>query len=160
MRMRRKGLIQGYIKVPEYTKKGRKHLHILFRGEYISQMYAAIIWQEIHKAKIVDIRQVKFKGDPKRVASYMAKYMSKESAGRYSWSWGWVWKGFCKDWTRFISLFGYHQYLGDVATFAQLLEIWRFFLHHETSQPFHEYLDSLTPSREQWLEYRKYSFGF
>lgn len=99
MRMVRRGLVQGYIKVPEHTESGRLHLHILYRGSYLSQVLLSTWWSEIHQSKIVDIRSFRpFKGR-KPVASYMAKYMSKDGAGKYSYSWGWVWRGFCRDWT-------------------------------------------------------------
>ncbi len=98
MRMVRRGLLAGYIRVPETASDGRKHLHILFRGSYVEQSLIKKWWEEIHQSTIVDIRLVKLGREPRRVANYMAKYMSKESAGRYSWSWGWVWRGFCKDW--------------------------------------------------------------
>ncbi len=98
-RLDRRGLAQEYIRVLEYTKKGRKHLHVLFRGDYIEQATLSAWWNEIHRAKIVDIRLVRMNRGVKKVASYMAKYCSKENAGRLSWSWGWVWKGFCRDWT-------------------------------------------------------------
>lgn len=98
MRMIRRGLLQGYIKVPEMGADGRKHLHVLFRGSYVEQRLIKEWWSQIHNSEIVDIRLLKPYGNPRRVASYMAKYMSKEAAGRYSWSWGWVWRGFCQDW--------------------------------------------------------------
>jgi len=99
MRMVRRGLLQGYIKVPEQTDDGRMHLHVLFRGSFIEQSLIKHWWSQIHQSDIVDIRLVKTYGKPRKIASYMAKYMSKELAGRYSWSWGWVWRGFCRDWT-------------------------------------------------------------
>lgn len=98
MRMQRRGLIHGYIKVNELTVAGRLHLHVLFRGKYIAQRLLSSWWSEIHGAPVVDIRSWRpFRGK-KAIASYMAKYMSKENAGRYSWSWGWVWRGFARDW--------------------------------------------------------------
>ena len=100
MRLQRRGLISAYIKVPELSKNGKQHLHVIFRGEYIAQAMISEMWQEIHKAKIVDIRKVNMKRGKKGLASYMAKYMSKENIFRYSWSWSWVWRGFVKDWTR------------------------------------------------------------
>lgn len=98
MRLLRRGLISGYIKVPETTESGMVHLHILFRGKYISQAVISYWWEQIHQSPVVDIRLLKAYGNNKRIASYMAKYMSKELSGRYSWSWGWVWRGFCRDW--------------------------------------------------------------
>lgn len=98
MRLKRRGLTVNYIKVPEYGEDGRRHLHILYRGSYIEQQLIKSMWSEIHQSSIVDIRLVRVGSRPGRVAAYLAKYMSKEAAGRYSWSWGWVWKGFCHDW--------------------------------------------------------------
>lgn len=98
MRLQRRGLIKGYIKVPELSKNGKQHLHVLFRGSYIEQALISQWWQELHHAKVVDIRRVKYGNSRRRVAGYMAKYMSKENSFRYSWNWGWVWRGFCKDW--------------------------------------------------------------
>lgn len=99
MRLIRRGLMQGYIKVPEVSSGGRNHLHVLFRGSYIEQQLIKSMWTDIHHSSIVDIRIVSPRRHPRALASYMAKYMSKELAGRYSWSWGWVWRGFCRDWT-------------------------------------------------------------
>ena len=98
-RLDRRKLALDYIRVQEYTKAGRKHLHVLFRGSYIEQGLLKAWWTEIHQASIVDIRLVKFGRSPGKIASYMAKYCAKENAGRLSWSWTWVWKGFCRDWT-------------------------------------------------------------
>ena len=129
MRAKRRGLIQGYIKVPELTKEGRVHLHILFRGEYISQKLISKWWEEIHRAKIVDIRAVKPRGGKRRVAAYVAKYMSKEGAGRYSWSWGWVWKGFCKDWQLWKRYWSHWFEKQGVTTFKNCLLGWQLWLH-------------------------------
>jgi hypothetical protein len=99
MRLKRRGLVEGYIKVPEASKNGKQHLHVLFRGEYIAQAMLSEWWEEIHQAKVVDIRQVKQRRSKGQLAAYMAKYMSKDNFFRYSWSWNWVWRGFVKDWT-------------------------------------------------------------
>ena len=98
MRLKRRGLITGYIKVPERSKSGKQHLHILIRGKYISQAYISQAWQEIHHAKVIDIRRTRAKSR-RALAAYMAKYLSKDSTYRYSWSWEWVWRGFVRDWT-------------------------------------------------------------
>lgn len=100
MRLQRRGLIEGYIKVPELSKNGKQHLHVLFRGEYIAQAMISEMWNKIHGAKIVDIRRVKGGRTKAQLASYMAKYMSKDNFFRYSWSWSWVWRGFVKDWEK------------------------------------------------------------
>ena len=128
MRLKRRHLIEGYIKVPELTKGGRLHLHILFRGSYISQSLISKWWEEIHKSKIVDIRFVKLNRGKHKVAGYMAKYMSKESAGRYSWSWGWVWRGFCRHWTIYKRYWWRHFNVEGKTTFRNCLVGWRLWL--------------------------------
>lgn len=96
MRLARRGLITGYIKVTERTKAGLLHLHVLFRGSFVAQAYLSQVWKQIHGAEIVDIRKAYGKTG---VASYLAKYMSK-AGERYSWSWGWVYRGFSGVWIR------------------------------------------------------------
>lgn len=128
MRMQRRGLITGYIKVPEYTQEGRQHLHVLFRGSYIAQWLLSLWWQDIHHSKVVDIRSFRpFKGK-KRTASYMAKYMSKESAGRYSWSWGWVWRGFCGHWTLWKRYWWKNFHVEGKNGFSNCLVGWKWWL--------------------------------
>lgn len=129
MRMKRRGLIHGYIKVPELTKSGLPHLHVLFRGSYISQRLLSIWWQEIHQSKIVDIRSFRPYRGKKRTAAYMAKYMSKEGAHRYSWSWGWVWRGFCKDWSWWKHYWHRWYEVEGKTTFSNCLAGWQFWLH-------------------------------
>lgn len=128
MRMKRRGLIQGYVKVPELTKEGRKHLHVLFRGSFIPQATLSLWWSQIHNSKIVDIRLVKVSRQHTRVAGYMAKYMSKETAGHYSWSWGWVWKGFCLDWQIYKRFWWAHIHREGETTFRNLLAGWNSWL--------------------------------
>lgn len=94
MRLRRRNLLTDYFKVREFTKAGRPHLHVLFRGRYIPQPLVSKWWAEIHGSSVVDIRTVK----GANMARYLSKYMSKDERARYSWSWGWVWRGFSKDW--------------------------------------------------------------
>lgn len=94
-RLRRRSLCSGYVKVMEYTKAGLPHLHLVIRGPWLSQSWLSQQWAEIHLSPIVDVRRVQRKDG---AASYLAKYMGKSSAARYSWSWDWVWRGFVKDW--------------------------------------------------------------
>ncbi len=129
MRMLRRGLISGYIKVPELTKAGKAHLHILFRGKYIAQKLISQWWAEIHKSGVVDIRAFRPYGGKRRVANYMAKYMSKESAGRYSWSWGWVWRGFAGHWTLWKRYWSFYFEREGKTTFKNCLLGWQFWLH-------------------------------
>lgn len=128
MRLKRRGLIKGYIKVPELSKNGKQHLHILFRGSYIEQRLISAWWQELHHAKIVDIRAAGKPGSGKKLASDMASYMSKANAFRYSWNWDWVWHGFCRDWKDLKRMW---RDLNDAAagySFEDLLRWWRLWL--------------------------------
>jgi len=128
MRLKRRGLIKGYIKVPELSKNGKQHLHVLFRGSYIEQQLLSHWWQEIHHAKIVDIRKARYGRGNKGIASDMASYMAKANLYRYSWNWDWVWRGFVKDWTRLKRLF--RQVEGDICSqnIGHLLRLWRLML--------------------------------
>ncbi len=125
MRLKRRGLIKGYIKVPEVGKNGKQHLHVLFRGSYIEQALISHWWQELHKAKIIDIRAVRRGSDPKKLASDMASYMSKPNHLRYSWNWDWVWRGFVSDWAKLKKLIC--LYYGQISGKAVhvLLHLWR-----------------------------------
>lgn len=150
MRLQRRGLIQAYIKIPELSKNGKQHLHIIFRGEYIAQAMISELWQELHKAKVVDIRQVNRRRSKKDLAAYMAKYMAKDNFFRYSWSWSWVWRGFCKHWERLKRTWRYHQSLGIKATFQDALLVWRHFLRMKRPGPLLRFLDEWQPSDEEY----------
>ena len=130
MRLKRRGLIEGYIKVPEPSKNGKQHLHILFRGSYIDQAYLSQLWQEIHHAKIIDIRKVRTGSDKRKLASDMASYMSKENLYRYSFSWGWVWRGFVRDWTVLKKWWHTYNALFKPRSFQWLLNQWRLCLEY------------------------------
>jgi hypothetical protein len=128
MRLKRRHLVEGYIKVPEASKNGKQHLHVLFRGEYIAQAMLSEWWQEIHRAKVVDIRQVHKKRGKRHLAAYMAKYLSKENFFRYSWSWNWVWRGFVKDWTKLKRGVRDICEMSDLKFTPALLFLWRLVL--------------------------------
>ena len=150
MRLQRRGLIDAYIKVPEMSKNGKQHLHLIFRGQYIAQAYLSDQWQEIHKAKIVDIRKVHFKRGKKGLAAYMAKYMAKENVYRYSWSWSWVWKGFCGHWTRLKHTWSYYNSYSGNSPFYELLRIWRHFVKQKIPDPLLQWLDEWQPTAEEY----------
>jgi len=117
MRLRRRGLVTDYIRCPELTKSGLRHDHIIFRGSYIEQAYLSTLWGRIHHSPVVDIRRV---GGRHRLACYLANYLAKSPAGRYSYSWNWVWKGFARSWKilkRFSREMGWD--------YRELLTIWR-----------------------------------
>lgn len=95
MRLLRRKLLVDYIRCPELTTGGLRHEHILFRGHYIDQVYLSVLWYSIHKAEVVDIRKA---WGRRGLACYLADYLAKAPAGRYSYSWGWVWRGYAKSW--------------------------------------------------------------
>lgn len=124
MRLKRRGLMKGYIKVPELSKNGKQHLHVLFRGSYIDQVLISQWWMEIHHAKIVDIRAVHRGSSRRKLASDMASYMSKPNQYRYSWNWDWVWKGFCKDWTELKRRVSSFALVGCYTPFKEIIAFW------------------------------------
>lgn len=97
MALRRRGVMKDYLRVPEITKAGKIHLHVIYRGTYLEQGILSSMWLKYSGASVVFIQRVYRE---RGCASYLAKYMAKarENAGNYSWSWGWVWRGFCRDW--------------------------------------------------------------
>ena len=128
MRLKRRDLIQGYIKVPERSKNGKQHLHVLFRGKYIEQAMISSWWQEIHKAKVVDIRRAGKGRSPRGLAADMASYMTKENHFRYSWNWDWVWRGFVKDYQRLKKLYKYVFSDVNLVGFQEFIKWWRLWL--------------------------------
>ena len=138
MRLLRRGLIQGYIKVPELNRSGQQHLHVLFRGSYIEQVLLGKWWKEIHHATIVDICAVQHGANPRKIASDMASYMSKSNAFRYSWSWGWVWRGFCKDWAELKKRTRPLGVLASIQTFQELLRFWENCLRRGTAKAIYD----------------------
>lgn len=135
MRLKRRGLMQDYLRVIEMKSTSRDHIHVIYRGKYIPQEYLSQLWNKIHQSPIVDIRSIRpWKTDRQRVASYLAKYMSKELWRRYSWSWGWVYKGFVKVWQKALRLFRHFQFLHpENKSFHRFLGFWRDHLHGKTT---------------------------
>ena len=87
------------------TNEGYGVLHVLYVGPYIPQGWLSRNWDEIHGAKIVDIRKVK---GEKRLARYLiSNYLVNQTFVRMSWSWGWVFRGFVGWWKKFIKKYGY-----------------------------------------------------
>lgn len=117
MRLKRRNLVTSYIRVPEKTQSGLRHDHIIFRGSYIEQRYLSYLWAQIHGSPIVDIRRVT---GSHRLACYLANYLAKSPAGRYSYSWSWVWRGFAKSWKL---LKAYSREVGW--DYQKLLTTWR-----------------------------------
>lgn len=115
-RLRRRGLVEGYVWVGEYTKSGLKHYHVLLRGQYIAQAMLSTWWEELTGAKVVDIRWVRSK---KGMARYLVKYMVKDLA-RYAWDWQWVFRGFVRVWEALKK-----SCFASGISYGNLLAIWR-----------------------------------
>ena len=71
----RKGLKRPpFLAVFEATQKGRPHLHILLRLDYVSQAWFSARMDRLARSPIVDIRRVH---NHRGAARYMAKYLAK-----------------------------------------------------------------------------------
>jgi len=89
------------------TNEGNGVLHIVFWGEYVPQPWLSRTWEELHGAKIVDIRVLH--GNTKGIAAYLAsQYLSTQEASyvRLSYSRGWVCRGFVKHWRNLWDILG------------------------------------------------------
>jgi len=112
-RIRRKYGKFEYNCVKELTKDGLEHLHIVYRGRYMSQKWLSDAWNDIHHAKIVYIARLYSWS----LAKHLARYFIKEGFGRFWSSWNWVYRGFLKDWKRlvhekgFMALNYWHRWL-------------------------------------------------
>lgn len=105
-RARRKFGTFEYVKIQEFTESGLKHLHIIYRGEYMPQSWISQAWADIHSAPIVWIEKVKTWS--KGLGSYVSKYIAKSESGHLSTSWNWIYRGSCRDWKAFV-----HEYQND-----------------------------------------------
>lgn len=139
-RLRRRGVLHDYIRVPEYTESGLVHLHVIYRGSYLSQWVLSQQWYALTQsqdcgAKVVYIQRVYGK---RGIAHYLAKYMGKGDeylAGNMSWSWGWVWQGFVRDWKYLVHAWrcarnGFNEWAhyGWDLPYGALLKQWRWHL--------------------------------
>ena len=126
MRLRRRHLLDDYIRTIELTKKGAEHVHLIFRGRYIDQLLVGKMWQEIRGSPIVDIRAVRSSPYHRRIAAMeMSKYMVKAGHRRYSWSWGWVYKGFVQIWRAALAIIHrIHTETRQAPNWPRFLELW------------------------------------
>lgn len=88
-RLRRRWGQFEYIGVIE-VKGDRKHLHLVFRGQYMDQVQVSAMWADIHRSPVVDIRAM---WGQRGGAMELAKYLAKEVRNRYWASYNWVFKG-------------------------------------------------------------------
>ena len=89
LRLRRRYGRFEYIGVKE-VKRDRKHLHLVFRGEYMEQSLISAMWARIHDSPVVDLRAVY---GVRGGAREMAKYLVYQALNRYWASYEWVFKG-------------------------------------------------------------------
>lgn len=112
-RIRRKYGRFEYVAVKELSKEALIHLHLVYRGQFISQKWLSDTWNEVHQAPIVWIARLY----TWKLAKHLARYFIKEGFGRYWTTWKWVYKGFVKDWKRLVHVKGllalayWHQWL-------------------------------------------------
>jgi len=110
-RMRRRGALQDYIKVTEFTKSGLPHIHLLWRGTYVERKLIEYHWFQVHRAYFVRAKRLKARnGSYQRVASYLAKYLVKDQEGYLSSSRWWLRPGACHIWDRLKV--AWHRYTG------------------------------------------------
>lgn len=64
-----------YFAVFEATKTGWPHIHVLWRGRWISQKWLSKTMVELNGAKIVSVEKI---DDARKAARYVAKYCGKE----------------------------------------------------------------------------------
>jgi hypothetical protein len=87
------------------TNEGYGVLHVVYAGSFVPQRWLSRNWNEIHGAKIVDVREVRGEN---RLARYLiSNYLVTQTFVRMSWSWGWVFRGFVSLWKWFIRKYGY-----------------------------------------------------
>ena len=106
-RIRRAGYRFEYWKCR--TSEGGGVLHIVYRGDFIPQIFISENWYDITgDSFIVDIREIDYSSS-KNVARYVVSQHLTGGQGslyvRSSWSWGWVCKGFVNVWKNIISLY-------------------------------------------------------
>lgn len=70
---RKLGHSPKYIRVLEYQKNGRAHLHVLL-GKHVQQRWVSEAWAALGGGKVVDIRRVSMR----KVSHYLSKYLTKE----------------------------------------------------------------------------------
>lgn len=96
-RIRRRYGVFEYCKVK--TTEGNGVLHMMAVGKFMAFKWLQEQWKQIHKAFIVNIKEVQRKGDY-RLAGYLIPYIGHHDQTRLSYSWGWLWKGFHLTWRR------------------------------------------------------------
>jgi len=104
------------------TEEGNGVLHVVLTAPYLPQAMLSRMWEEIHGAKIVDIRQVK----TKRLRNYLTPYLQGQGS-RLSSSRDWIYLGWRRVYRSIATRFFWHYY-------PRLLT---------TPKPFFEYISKL-----------------
>ena len=109
----------GKIKYMKFnTNEGYGVLHVVYMGPFIPQRWLSRNWNEIHGAKIVDVRKIR---GEKRLARYLiSNYLVTQTFVRMSWSWGWVFRGFVGVWKQFVQKYGYPKCIKRWTSFLSI----------------------------------------
>lgn len=116
-RLRRRGDFE-YLAVCEIGKGGMKHLHIVFRGQFVPQKLLSLWWARIHSAPVVWISAVRGK---RGIAGELCKYLVKDMFCRFWSSWYWIYRGWRIVWCMLMKLLHYEKYK---VSFKQVLVGW------------------------------------
>jgi hypothetical protein len=107
-----------YLAVMEFTQKGKRHLHIVYKGAYLPQKWISEVWNELHQSPIVHIAV--FRGSKRQMGAYLCKYIGKAPASARFWcSWNWVFRGFVRVWKAIVKRFQ-----------NRAVDYWRYLLWH------------------------------
>jgi len=83
--IRRKYGYCEYVRIPEFTKRGRIHLHLAMIMDFVPQKVLSAMWRKASGAGVVDIRAVH---DIALLRNELAKYLTKGPAGKVTYSKG------------------------------------------------------------------------
>lgn len=112
------------------------HMHIAIIGDYIPQQEISKYWENIHGAKIVDIRSKPVK----KVISYFKKNIKKKKQWlkrNYFYSSGWMRKGWSNKWKQLC-----RSYYRSVLNRPQLIKAWKEFCL-KGDEAFNNYLSKI-----------------
>jgi len=96
----------NYIRIR--TNEGHGVLHVIATLPYIPQRILSRIWQQVHRAPVVDLRRLWY---GRGLKNYLTRYL--EHQGRLSYSRDWVFQGWRKEFKRIKRLYWYFYRLGN-----------------------------------------------
>jgi len=103
-----RALTIGYCRVR--TSEGYGVLHVPYYGDFLPQSWISDRWNEIHGARVVDIRACKTGAyDKKRLVRYvLSQYLANQDAlEQYSTGGAWIFKGYRTYFKSLIKQIGY-----------------------------------------------------